>query len=125
MWYAVETVFIDGEFFGSKCFDYNRCGVCYSKDSEPNNMCERKFDDRIEIHTDWFETVELAEAFKNGEITYMHHYDSYYNKGLKSTFTRFTKREIVKVDTDNGILSHRGIYKKHPVDCNYTPYWAR
>ena len=84
MWYAVETVFIDGKLFDSRRFDYDKnYGVCRCQhDEEPMNGTKREFGNRIEIHTDWFETEELAEKFYNGEITYIHYYDVYYNNSL-------------------------------------------
>jgi len=126
MWYAVETVFIDGELFGSKCVfvdgDTSALGHCYASHSEePGNRCERFFDNRIERHIDWFESEELAKRFCAGEITYVHHYETYYKAALKSTLQRFIKREIVEVG--NGILPYRGVYEKHPL--NHAPYWCR
>ncbi len=125
MWYAVETVFIDGQLFDSHCFDYGKkTGICHAGDwEEPLNSCKKECLDRIEIHTDWFESEELAEDFKNGKITFIHHYDAYYKKSINSTLTKFTKREIVKVDVSKGIFPHKGIYEKHPLD--YKPYWVR
>lgn len=120
MWYAVETTFVDDKLFDVHGFDYDkRHGVCYAKHyEEPMNQTKKECNDRIEIHTDWFETKELAEKFINGEITYIHYYDCY-----ESYFNcKFIKREIVNVDVDNGILAHKGIYKKNMLD--YKPYWT-
>lgn len=126
MWYAVETVFIDGKLFGSKCCfkkgDKSSVGHCYADlKEEPRNSCKREFDNRIEIHTDWFESEELAEAFCNGKITYIHYYDTYYRRDIKSTMSRFAKREIVNVDEEHA--AHRGMYIKNELE--YRPYWAR
>lgn len=111
MWYAVETVLIDNELFGSQCVfldgDTGPVGHCYADHSEePMNSCKRFFNDRIEIHTDWFESEELAKQFCRGEITYIHYYKDY----------DFLKREIVKVDEKSGIYPYRGIGKIHPVN---------
>lgn len=113
-WYPVETVFVDGELFGTRTFDYAkmRCFTTAYPFEEPHNTCKKEFDDRIEIHTDFFESEELAKAFVAGEITYIHHYDSYYGDTKPEARFRFAKREIVKVDIENGIHPHRGIYKK-------------
>lgn len=126
MWYAVETVFIDGKFFGSECCfikgNNSSIGHCYaSLTEEPMNSCKREFNNRIEIHTDWFESEELAEAFCKGEITYVHYYDTYYRNDIKSTMSHFTKREIVKADEEH--VAHKGLYIKNELD--YMPYWAK
>lgn len=128
MWYAVETVFIDGKLFDSRCLfiegDTSPAGHCYAGlDEEPINRCEKRFNNRIEIHTDWFESEKLAKYFCDGKITYIHHYDAYYKRSIKSTLRKFSKREIVEVDENSGILPHRGIYKEHMLD--YQPYWCR
>lgn len=125
MWYAVETVFIDGELFDIHGFDYDkRHGITYAEhDEEPMNKTKRECSDRIEIHTDWFETKELAKGFIDGKITYVHYYDAYYDKSINSTLKKFSKRKIVKVDIDNGILPYKGIYKNVMLD--YKPYWVR
>lgn len=126
MWYAVETVFIDGKLFGSQClFDEDDAvkGCCYcSHNEEPMNSSHTEFGGRIEIHCDWFETKELAMRFQDGEITYKHIYEAYYKPSIKSTLTQFVKREIVELCGNNGALAHRGIYEKVLLD--YMPYWA-
>lgn len=127
MWYAVETVFIDGVFFGSRCCftdgDTSPVGHCYAEHSEePRNSCKKEFGDRIEIHLDWFESEELAKDFRDGKITYVHHYDAYYKAATGSTLTKFKSREVVPVDAENGLYAHCGAYKKHMLD--YKPYWA-
>lgn len=128
MWYATETVFIDGKLFASRCCftdgDKSVVGHCYeSLDAQPMNRCEKHFDNRIEIHTDWFESEELAHKFCDGLITYKHIYDTYYDKSIKSTLSKFKKREIVEVDEKNEIYPHKGIYEMNPLD--YKPYWVR
>jgi hypothetical protein len=128
MWFATETVFIDGKLFGSRCIfikdDTSPVGHCYcSHDEEPRNSCKIEFDNRIEIHTDWFESEELAEQFVEGKVTYIHHYDAYYKAAIKSTLTRFRRREIAPVDEENGLYAHRGVYKKHML--TEKPYWVR
>lgn len=128
MWYAVETAFVDGKHFGSKCVfsegDLSPVGHCYAGlNEEPLNSCEKKFDNRIEIHFDWFESEKLAKDFCDGKITYIHHYEAYYKKSIKSTLRRFSRREIVNVDEQNGILPYRGIYKDHMLD--FKPHWCR
>ena len=120
MWYGVETVFVDGKLFDSYCV-----GKSYNNhDEEPMNKTKKECNGRIEIHLDWFETVELAEAFRDGKITYIHHYDSYYKRSINSTLSRFTKREIVQVDIHKGYFPHRGLYVRHEIE-GYCPYWAR
>lgn len=128
LWYAVETVFIDGKLFGSRCCftkgSKGHAGHCYqSHDVEPMNSCKREFDDRIEIHTDWFESEELAEQFMEGKVTYIHHYDAYYKPAIRSTLTKFKSREVVPVDEENGLYAHRGVYKQHMLA--EKPYWVR
>ena len=81
----------------------------------------KNIDNRIEIHFDWFE--KLAKDFCDGKITYIHHYEAYYKKSIKSTLRRFSRREIVNVDEQNGILPYRGINKDHMLD--FKPYWCR
>ena len=81
MWYAVETAFIDGRFLGSRCLfvdgdETSSVGHCFANDHEPVNQCQKEFGDRIELHTDWFESEELAHAFCDGNITYIHHYEA-------------------------------------------------
>ena len=114
MWYAVETVFIDGALFGSRCCftegDTGPAGHCYTDHSEePCNSCKREFGDRIEIHLDWFESEELAKAFCDGKVTYVHTYDAYYNAAIRSTLTKFKSREVVPVDDEKGFFAHRGV----------------
>lgn len=114
MWYAVETVFIDGKHFASRlCFDPKQpgyAGTCRCRhDEEPMNSCERRFGDRIELHTDWFETPELAEKFKNGAITYEHIYHDHYRKDIRSSIPHFVKRVILDVDEKRAKPWH-GIY---------------
>lgn len=128
MWYAVETAFIDGKFFGSHCLfidgDTSPMGHCYASiDEEPMNSCEKKYNNRIEIHTDWFESEDLAKSFRDGKITYIHYYDAYYDKSVKTTFTRFRKRKIVSIDVENGIYPYKGIYTKTMLD--YKPSWCK
>lgn len=127
MWYAVETVFIDGELFGSRCCftegDTSPVGHCYARsDEEPRNGSKKEFDDRIEINLDWFESEEIAKDFRDGKITYVHMYDAYYNAAIKSTLKQFKSREIVAVNPRDGFLSHRGVYKSVLLD--YKPYWV-
>lgn len=124
MWYAVETVFIDGKLFDIHGFDYDKKhGITYAEhNEEPMNRVKSECNNRIKIHTDWFETKELAEKFINGEITYVHYYDTYYKKSINSTLKKFSKREIVKVDIVNGILPYNGIYKHIPLD--HKPSWV-
>lgn len=129
MWFATETVFIDGNLFGSRCIfkkgDTSPLGHCYCKphDVEPMNRCTLEFDNRIEIRTDWFESEELAEQFVEGKITFIHHYDAYYKPAINSTLTKFRNREIVPVDEEKGLCAHRGVYKKHMLE--QKPYWVR
>lgn len=128
MWYAVETAFIDGRFFGSRCLfvdgdETSSVGHCFANDHEPVNQCQKEFGDRIELHTDWFESEELAHAFCDGNITYIHHYEAYYDKSIKTSRRRFLKREIVTVDEEKGLFSHRGIYKDHLTE--ECPWWLR
>ena len=121
MWYAVETVFIDGHFWNSRCLfhdgDTNPTGHCYcNHDEEPGNSCKKVFDGRIEIHLDWFETEELAHDFCDGKITYKHIYNTYYKESIKSNLSQFSKREIIDVDVEKGVLPHRGIYETNKLD---------
>lgn len=127
MWYAVETVFIDGKLFDSRCVfkegDTSPLGHCFAGlDEEHMNRCEKKFGDRIEIHTDWFESEELAKKFRDGEITYVHTYDAYYKQSIKSTLRRFVKREIVEVSPNRGYYPCRGVYRENMLD--YKPSWV-
>lgn len=127
MWYATETVFIDGKLFGSMCLftkgDTSAAGHCYRPhDEEPMNSCKKEFDNRIEIHTDWFESEELAEQFMEGKVTYIHHYDAYYKPAINSTLTKFHNREIVPVDEEKGLYPHRGVYQRHML--TEKPYWV-
>lgn len=119
MWYAVETAFIDGEHLGSYCVfqdgDTGPVGHCYSKEKYPINMCEKKFNDRIEIHVDWFESEELAHQFSEGKITYCHIFETW--KGRQ----RFIRREILKADQRKGILPYRGIQKVY--ELKERPWW--
>ena len=126
MWYATETAFIDGKLFGTRCLfkegDTSAVGHCYcSHNEEPMNEVKYEFGNRIEIHTDWFESEELAKSFCEGKITYKHIYDTYYKPSIRSTLSNFRKREIIEVK--DGIEPYRGIYEKNPLD--YEPYWAR
>lgn len=129
MWYAVETAFVDGKVFGSRCLfvdgdETSPMGHCFVDDCEkPFNQCQKEFGGRIEIHTDWFESEELAHAFCDGKITYIHHYEAYYDKPIRTTRRRFLKREIVKIDKEQGIFPYRGIYKDHITE-DY-PWWLR
>ena len=86
-------------------------------------MREKKFFDRMEIYTDWFESEELAKQFKKGKITYIHHYEAYYKCSVNSTLRRFSRREIVEVDEAKGYIPYKGVYMDHQI--NYEPYWAR
>ena len=76
MWYAVETAFVDGQLLGSQCCfvdgdEQSPVGHCYAdRNEEPHNSCQKEFNDRIEIHVDWFETEELAHAFCDGRYEY-------------------------------------------------------
>ncbi len=126
-WYAVATAFVDRELLGSKCCfvedGSNIQGIqIASHTEEPHNSCKSEFFDRIEIHTDWFETMELAKAFSEGRITYIQHYDAYYKASIKSTLRHYRSREIVEVCEEKGIMPYKGIYKDHMLD--YKPYWA-
>lgn len=128
MWYCVETVFIDGKLFGSRCCfdedDRSPVGKCYAAETEePHNSRKEEFGGRIEIHLDWFESRELATDFRDGKITYVHTYESYYKKSINSTLRKFSQRKIVDVCEEKGILPHRGIYTDIPI--NYKPYWVR
>jgi hypothetical protein len=112
MWYATETVFIDGKLFDTHCCfkDGDTTGVaghCFSNETEPGNSCKTECNGRIEIHTDWFESERLAHDFCDGKITYVHTYETHYNASLKTNFNRFMGREIVMVGGD--ILPYRGI----------------
>lgn len=129
MWYAVETVFIDNKFFGSRLVftpgDTRQIapGHCLeSHEVEPGNRCKKEFGDRIEIHLDWFETEELALQFSNGLITYKHTYEKYFDHSIKSTLSHFIKREIIKVDKSKGILPYKGLYEF--IKLKNRPYWA-
>lgn len=127
MWYGVETVFIDGVLFGSRCCfedgDTGPEGHCFaSLDEEPGNSCKKEFDDRIEIHLDWFESEQLAKDFQSGKITYEHVYDTYYKESIKSTLSRFRERKIIQVDIEKGIFPHRGICTKNQL--TNKPFWA-
>lgn len=126
MWYAVETAFIDGKWFGSRClFDKgssNLKGHCYSSHNvEPMNQCQKLFDNRIEIHTDWFESEQLAEDFVAGKITYQHTYHTWYNPSIKSTLKQFIKREIISVDEKIG-FPRKGRCEYIPQ--KHKPNWA-
>lgn len=126
MWYGVETAFIDGELFGSRCLfkkgSKSPVGHCYApKYEQPGNSVEKQFDNRIELHCDWFESEELAERFCNGEITYIHYYHAWYDSSINSTFRRYCKREIAEVDFEN-YFPYRGITKDIVLDSR--PYWA-
>ena len=128
MWYAVETAFVDGQLLGSECVfkegDTSLLGHCLADLSEePHNSCEKKFFGRLEIHTDWFESEELAKQFKEGKITYIHHYEAYYKRSINSTLRRFLRREIVEVDEAKGYLPYEGIYMDHQID--YEPWWVK
>lgn len=127
MWYAVETAFIDNKWFGSRCMfdeenEKSRAGTCMaSHDEQPMNRTERFFNNRIEIHTDWFESKELAKAFIAGEITYCHLYHTWYDKRIHSTKQKFIRREIIPVDNETG-FPHRG--RMEYVPQLYKPYWV-
>ena len=116
MWYAVETVFIDGNFFGSECAfteGNHHTGCCYAPEwEEPKNRCETRFQDRIEIHTEWFETEQLAKDFRDGKIAYKHTYLAHYEPSINSTLRKFYKREILPVAGD--IKPWVGIYGDIP-----------
>lgn len=119
MWYGVEITYVDGKFFDGYCG-----GICYAEhNEEPMNSCKHLCNNRIEIHVDWFETQELAQKFLDGEITYIHHYESYYKASIKSTLRHFVKREIVDVNEEKGYFKHKGVYQDHPLD--FKPYWVR
>lgn len=117
MWYAVETVFIDGNHFDSRpCFEMNvdpnykgvQPGTCLcSHDEEPHNSCQTFLDGRIEIHLDWFKTKEQAMRFIDGSLTYVIHYEN----NNKSRFLSFLKWEVINVTDD--IQPWRGIYEAH------------
>lgn len=126
-WYAVQTAFVDGTLLDSKCcFSEDGKGMggiqIASHSEEPVNYCKKEFFGRIEIHTDWFESMELAKAFCEGKITYVHHYNTYYKASIRSTLQKFSRREIVKVSEAEGIVPYRGIRKEHPLE--YKPHWV-
>lgn len=127
MWYCVVTVFIDGKFFDSRCAfkdgDTSPVGHCFAPlYEEPRNSCKKEFFGRIEIHSDWFESEDLAKRFQAGEITYKHIYDAWYKPSIKSTLTHFIKREIVEVNESQSILPYRGIYEQKVSEVK--PYWV-
>lgn len=116
MWYALETVFIDGKLFGSRC-------AFIDEDSNPDgDYYVVSFGGRIEILLDWFESKEIAKGFCNGKVTYIHYYDGYFMDSAKTTLKRFSKREIIPVNENEGILPHRGIHKTNML--NYKPHWV-
>ncbi len=125
-WYAVMTAFIDGKLLESRCCFINGdsmvgCQIA-SHSEQPMNQSCKEFFGRIEINTDWFETPELARAFSEGKITYIHYYDAYYKASIKSTLTQYRSRELVEVCEENGIMPYRGIHKYHKLKTK--PYWA-
>lgn len=128
MWYAVETAFVDGQLLGSNCCFIDRdeqssVGHCFADwNEEPHNSCQKEFNDRIEIHVDWFETETLAHAFCDGKVTYITHYDAYYKKSINSTLRRYRSREIVKVDHKEH-FPWRDEVKDHLLDSE--PFWVR
>ena len=129
MWYAVETVFIDGKYFGSRiCFTIgdkrSPVGHCFADhDEEPHNSCKSEFDNRIEIHVDWFETEDAAIKFSKGEITYIQYYDAYFQNSIKSWRTRYRGRKLVPVDIKNGFEPYKGIYEKNVL--TELPWWLK
>ena len=128
MWYAVETVFIDGKHFGSRiCFtpgdEKSPVGHCFADfDEEPHNSCKNEFDNRIEIYTDWFETEDAAIKFCKGEITYIQYYDAYFQNSIRSWRTRYRGRRLLPVDTEKGIEPYKGIYDRNIL--KEKPWWV-
>lgn len=122
MWYAVETIFMNGTQLKSvPMFNPNANekserilpGTCLcGHDEEPHNTCQKFLNGIVEIHTDWFQTKEQAMQFINGGITYIVHYRAVYRKDIKSTIRTFLKWEPVPALGEN--LPYRGIYKDHP-----------
>lgn len=123
MWYATETAFVDGELLGSRIMftpgspDTDPVGKCFSNEKEPQNSETRLFGDRIEVHTDWFETEEAAQRFVDGEITYVHKYEIY-----KNMAPRFMSRKLVSVDPSEKHYAHRGEYVHETLAVR--PWWA-
>ena len=126
-WCAVETCFIDGKFFGTRCLFTNGkekdpVGRCYaSLDEEPGNRRDILFGGRIELRTEWFESEQLAVGFAMGRITYRHTYEVYYKVSIKSSVGRFIKREILEVDNKT-VFPYRGI--RSVIELQDKPYWA-
>lgn len=127
MWYAVESVFVDGNLLGSKCCfregDPGPIGHCFSLDAEPGNYRDVWMDGRCEKHIDWFESEELAHAFVEGRITYKHYYLAYYDASIRTTLLKFYKREIIPVDSGKGILPYRGL--REEIMLTTKPVWVR
>lgn len=125
-WYAVMTAFIDGKLLESRCcfIDENSMVGCQiaSHSEQPMNCSVKEFFGRIQINTDWFESIELAKAFSEGKITYIHHYDAYYKASINSTLTQYRSRELVEVCEEKGIMPYIGIHKYHKLETK--PYWA-
>lgn len=121
MWYAVETAFIKGKQYKSiLLFDKNvksdsrraQPGTCLADHNEaPHNMSKLFLNNEIEIHTDWFQTKEQAEQFKNGGITYIVHEEVWYDSSIRTVRSRFMHWETVPA---NGkYLPFHGAYEYH------------
>lgn len=120
MWYSAETVFLDGKLLSS----HPLAGTCDRPMwEEPVNTCKFICKDRIEQQVTWFESEEIRDKFCRGEVTYVHHYECYYDTGIRSTLSKFAGREIVPVDPDAGILPWRGKYVNHTLTVK--PWWVR
>ena len=127
MWYAVETAFIDGQLFESRCCfidgdTSSPVGHCFAgSEQEPQNSCQKFYNDRIEVRVDWFESESIAHDFCDGKITYIHHYEAYFDKSILTTRRRYIKREIVPVDHVK-YFAHKGVDIEHKV--KYRPWWV-
>lgn len=114
MWYCVETAFVDGQHFKSIVVydpaDKRRfpAGTCLAEwDEEPHNTCEKFLNGLIEIHTDWFQTLEQAKMFASGAGTYISHYNARWYDRSRSWINSFVKWEFVSLE---GREPWRGIY---------------
>lgn len=116
MWYAVESAFIDGKHYVSRCcftgkqdghgFEPGTCARPHYE--EPMNSCQSFMGGLIEIRTDWFQTREQAERFCQGTLTYRITCREEYRAGINSTLRHFIKWEAIPVEGD--VLPYQGQY---------------
>lgn len=73
---------------------------------EPHNSRQTFMNGLIEIHTDWFQTLEQARQFANSAGTYICHYTDRWSEKCRSRLTSFTKWEFVYLNGTETMARH-------------------